>query len=226
MEVDHPGLRQKRLEEGDGILIAPGTTYYICVEGSDATIRYGHMDFTAFGSVELSSVFSFSPLLRPERAARIGQAIEELGRIEADTVSAVLTAEEMRISLMRSIFAHFDEPGGLAALHQARRIAPALELIGKNIEHPISRADLARSVSLSESRFSAVFTEIMNVSPMSDLRRAKLNEARTRLIQRGSSVKEVANQLGFCDQFHFSKMYQKLFGVSPSEDARGESIHP
>lgn len=42
-------------------------------------------------------------------------------------------------------------------------------------------------------------------------------KARELLINTNLSIKEIAEELGFCDQFHFSKRFKKRFKKSPSE---------
>jgi AraC-like DNA-binding protein len=72
-------------------------------------------------------------------------------------------------------------------------------------------------MKMSESRFSVVFSKIMNESPMTYVRNYKLREARVLMLANGLNVKEAAAAIGFCDEFHFSKMFKKHFGVSPTD---------
>jgi AraC-like DNA-binding protein len=46
--------------------------------------------------------------------------------------------------------------------------------------------------------------------------RLKMNLAAKWLEQPGALVKQVAERAGFCDQFHFSRAFKKVFGVAPN----------
>ena len=37
------------------------------------------------------------------------------------------------------------------------------------------------------------------------------------LINENLTIKEIAKQFNFCDEFHFSKQFKKIVGVSPKE---------
>ena len=41
-------------------------------------------------------------------------------------------------------------------------------------------------------------------------------EAKRRLLLSDASVRAISEELGFCDQFYFSRRFRQLFGVTPS----------
>ena len=48
------------------------------------------------------------------------------------------------------------------------------------------------------------------------LRRLRLEKARL-LVERGLTLKEIAAETGFYDEFHLSKAFKQFFGVPPSQ---------
>ncbi len=97
------------------------------------------------------------------------------------------------------------------------RIHRALILIGERIGESISVADLGRTVGLSRSQFSALFTRQMKVSPQVYIETIKLDRAGQMLRSPSWTVGQVAAAHGFASVFYFSTRFRRHFGLSPSE---------
>ncbi len=87
--------------------------------------------------------------------------------------------------------------------------------IGANIGKKISVSALARHTGYSESFVQHRFKEDFGMSPAKYVLCRKMRTARKMLVE-GKSSGEVASELGFYDQFHFSKVFKKYFGHPPS----------
>ncbi|MNZ91735.1 HTH-type transcriptional activator Btr [compost metagenome] len=81
---------------------------------------------------------------------------------------------------------------------------------------------LAEQFDLNPAYLSRVFKKMKSVSPLDLLIELKIEEAK-RLIQANprSLFKDVAFQLGYEDAFHFSKLFKKWTGVTPTEYKNG-----
>lgn len=55
---------------------------------------------------------------------------------------------------------------------------------------------------------------------MSYVRKLKINESKLLLRTGMYSVKKVAKQLGFANEFYFSRVFKKLEGHSPSDELK------
>lgn len=80
-------------------------------------------------------------------------------------------------------------------------------------------ADLARHVGLSVSVLTHTYPGLAGESPYRTIQRLKL-EAAKQLLQDGLTVKEVAGQLRFSSESHFSRLFKRLEGISPLEHRR------
>jgi AraC-like DNA-binding protein len=49
----------------------------------------------------------------------------------------------------------------------------------------------------------------------------RMAQARERLLTTSASIKEIALQVGYADQLHFSRVFRKHFGLSPRAFRRG-----
>lgn len=87
--------------------------------------------------------------------------------------------------------------------------------IDGHLDAPLELADLARAAKRSTSFLSHRFVEHFGLPPMTYVRQQRLREARRRLLA-GNSIRNVADELGFYDEFHFSKAFKAWFGESPS----------
>lgn len=90
------------------------------------------------------------------------------------------------------------------------------ETIDKKLSVPPSIADMARLVHHSESFLSHNFHEYFGNSPKKYIQEQRMKKA-GKLLLSGKKVFEVAFELGFYDEFHFSKAFKKYWQESPSE---------
>ena len=84
-----------------------------------------------------------------------------------------------------------------------------------------SLADLAKAVDLDSTYLCRIFRRFGQESPHLCIMRHKINRAAELLVQETSSVKEIASQVGYEDPFHFSRLFKKRFGDSPTSFRKG-----
>jgi AraC-like DNA-binding protein len=65
-----------------------------------------------------------------------------------------------------------------------------------------------------------LFTRFDHQSPYQFLLRLRMTRGAELLLTPGASVKQVAEELGFTDAFHFSRIFKKLMGLPPTQFAR------
>ena len=77
-------------------------------------------------------------------------------------------------------------------------------------------AEMAQLASLSPSRFHAVYKSVFATSPMQDLIDAKIGYAKSLLLSDDQlPLPEVAEKLGYNDQYHFIRQFKTVTGVTP-----------
>jgi len=84
----------------------------------------------------------------------------------------------------------------------------------------LSPQDVAREVGLTYESFRKRFVPLSGESPGQYQRRRRLDWARAAIYQGDRSMKQIADELGFCDVFHFSKAFKQVVGTTPSEYRR------
>lgn len=89
--------------------------------------------------------------------------------------------------------------------------------IGARLTGQIDFKAIARLMGVSYETFRKRFTRLADESP-GRYRDRLLHERGANLLRQTSmSVGEIADELGFCDAFHFSKQFKKHTGMSPRE---------
>ena len=81
--------------------------------------------------------------------------------------------------------------------------------------YPVSR--YAGEVHLSVRHFSALIRSYTGQRPMEWITTYTIGQAKHLLSLTDLSIKEIAGQLGFPEQFTFRKYFKRVVGVSPSE---------
>ncbi len=83
-----------------------------------------------------------------------------------------------------------------------------------------SPQETARRVGLTYENFRKRFAQLSGESPGKYQKRRRLEWACASIYHGQLSFKQIADTLGFCDVFHFSKAFKQEIGVTPSEYRR------
>jgi AraC family transcriptional regulator, arabinose operon regulatory protein len=81
---------------------------------------------------------------------------------------------------------------------------------------PMRVSDLAAMAGMSPSHFTRTFRAAIGYAPIDWLRHYRINQARRRLLESTDPIKEVARQVGYSDQFYFSKDFKRYTGLAPT----------
>lgn len=96
-------------------------------------------------------------------------------------------------------------------------VAKAVENIHKNLNRPLSVAQLSKELGVSRSHLIRQFKKGTRMTPLRYLNVARVDKAKELLQYTTFNVSEVSLQVGFKSIFHFSKVFRQLSGRNPSE---------
>lgn len=96
-------------------------------------------------------------------------------------------------------------------------VQKSIKYIKDNVEENISREDVAAYVGLNPDYLSRVFKKETGTNLIDYLIETKMIRAKQLLDSTKMSVSAVAQQLGYSNFSHFSKMFKKQNGVNPQE---------
>lgn len=103
------------------------------------------------------------------------------------------------------------------------RVARVLQRLKDAVPEALSSAELARGVGLSEGRLIHLFAEQLGVP----LRRYVLALRLRRtlfFLSRGHTLTDAAQEAGFSDSAHLTRVYREMYGLPPSKMFRSPSV--
>ena len=77
--------------------------------------------------------------------------------------------------------------------------------------------ELASLANLSEKRFISTFKNTVGLSPGQYINRLRMRKAVELIGNTDKKISEIAQILGYADQYAFSKAFRRTFGESPTE---------
>jgi signal transduction histidine kinase/AraC-like DNA-binding protein len=94
----------------------------------------------------------------------------------------------------------------------------AKEIVEENIDNPdFGLNELIKSLGMSRTLVHMKFTELINCSTGEFIRQIRLKRACQLLKQSTFRVSDICYMVGFSDPHHFSKVFKKYYGFTPSE---------
>jgi AraC family transcriptional regulator len=90
------------------------------------------------------------------------------------------------------------------------------EFIHAHIEEVITLNELARVAGLSPSHFCSLFRKTLGTTPHQFVLGCRIQHAKTLLADPSHSILDVALASGFRTHQHFSRIFHRLTGTSPS----------
>ena len=96
------------------------------------------------------------------------------------------------------------------------RLNRVIEYIEANLDREIALAALAQTAGMSTHYFCDLFKQSVQLSPHQYVLRRRIARARNLLNDPGVTVLEAAVRSGFSDQSHFTKIFRRIVGVTPT----------
>ncbi|MFW6060354.1 MAG: helix-turn-helix domain-containing protein [Phycisphaeraceae bacterium] len=217
----HLGIDQQIYEarQGDWLLFAPRVLHGECALPQRAGYRLlwflfeqdrvgCHMTrYTRGGGYELITSMGHQSIPRELSTATQHLAIEPTGPIP--TAQRVLVR---LVSWCLDCLAEQDAPP--AAAHPS--VTEVARLVRDRLDRPPTVVELANHVGLSPNYLSSLFHQQTGRTLRAFMDAARIEQAQRMLADPQRSVKQTAYQLGFADPHHFSRVFQRVTGQTPS----------
>lgn len=97
------------------------------------------------------------------------------------------------------------------------RIYPAIQMIKEGYGGNLTVAQLAERCAMSPSSLHRAFKQTICMTPMQYLQEYRLKQVSQKLLTGKQTLAQIAEQCGFCDEFHLSRNFKKQYAMSPRE---------
>jgi two-component system response regulator YesN len=99
--------------------------------------------------------------------------------------------------------------------NHSKPVVDAINYIRTHLCASLTVKEVSETIFYSQSKLSELFKKEVGQSIASYIEDLVMSHAQTMLIYSDLSVGSVSERLGFCDQFYFSRRFNKRFGISP-----------
>ena len=215
---------ERRVAAGDVIVVFPGMRHGYGRGPEDARWSEAFIVFhgAVFAELERDGLIDrrrpvLSPGIDPGLVAAFDALIDE-ARSERP-LDARLTVARVHL-LLADIAVRDAERGGDAAFAAAARAR-----LEERIDAPLDRPAGARVFPLGAEAFRKRFARAVGVPPARYRQLRRIDRAKEMLVSGERTLAEIAERLGWCDQYFFSRQFKQVTGSSPAafrRDYRGE----
>lgn len=142
------------------------------------------------------------------------------GQLYAESLGHVLALHLLRTYCTQRLAPKFCK-GGLPS-HHVRRV---VEYINAHLAQPLTLAELAGLLQMSEAHFIRAFRQTMGCTPHHYLIERRIEQAKALLATPWVPISAVAMRVGFQTHSHFTMLFRKLTGVSPTAYRNAQLAH-
>jgi AraC-like DNA-binding protein len=163
-------------------------------------------------------VFDFEAEAEDRRLVRAASAEMRAGRGESEFTLGFRVQTLINRTLSRVPAAYW------AGRSSDDRMVRVLRRLKAGVADGVDNALLAREAGLGRGAFGRFFREATGDTPHRYLLRLRVERACELLSMEEAAVDEIAAATGFCDRFHFTRVFKRQMGVGPAEYRRRRAV--
>lgn len=205
-----------RIAPGTLYLTPPGSVHQIAATDAKRPMTYYAVLIDAEGEAELLALLGTLGFRRGPIVVGTSQRFffaDLLGKSASGRPELVMAAYHGLLAFLYGI------AGGQAAAQRPAdnaHVEKALAIMQGAIERSLDLGAICSRIELSREHFVRVFSERMGMPPMRYYTRLKIEAARAMLSSTNLRVQEIADKLGFENQFGFARAFRRVSGMSPT----------
>ncbi len=177
-----------------------------------------HFRFTLFACIDLTSLLDMPLRIGMQHSERIMTAIRTgLEAKYGEELKDTIISNRVALEILEIILdVSTPNPERMRQFEAMSRFIPLFKFLKDNLHRPVSVDEMAGISNTSLAHFHHVFRESLGYSPMNYLKKLRLDRAGQLLVYTDESIADIADRVGFKNQFHFSREFRRGSGVSPS----------
>lgn len=216
--------RRSSLFSSYSTFLIPPSTDYQFESMDDSIIEYYRVSFNVFRS-EGDDALRFCEQLFPDRhelrVYPLAQWIDLLNQLYVGKTSL----DDIEAHRQQ---AHFQKLIGFLLEHNlqlevmtgsTQTVEQTIEYMQTNYKENITVRQLAQMASVPAWQFTSIFKVLTSKKPLDYLTELRINRAKEWLLHTDNPLREIAERVGFTDEYYFSRRFRLMTGYSPRQYA-------
>jgi len=203
---------------GDIRLINPGDIH-VCKSKT-----WGYITFTPNNNFvenfsescqkELHNITFTKPVINNHKLAKLFIDLNSANKEWQDELMAENILEELIVNLISSYSNNEVKTKDIS--YSKKRLLQTIEYMKSKFNENLKLENLAQISGLSKYHFLRKFKEEFNMTPHAYLLQIRIQNAKNMLLNQ-DSLTDIALSCGFSDQSHFTRVFNKVYGMSPGK---------
>ncbi len=127
---------------------------------------------------------------------------------------AELALKRLELFLLRTIFENEPQKAGNPLSQSARHYAAVVKFLEENLHRNLSVGEIACACRIGEVNLKKIFSRYAGVGVIAYFNHLKMHAA-VKLLEKGATVRETAEALGFVNQNYFCTVFKRVMGKAP-----------
>ncbi|HCE46292.1 MAG TPA: hypothetical protein DET40_22325 [Lentisphaeria bacterium] len=223
--VEHHGRRYELLPGSLYLIPAHSPGKYVCPKRME--LLWCHFTARIFGEIDLFDYYGCShevriPQSETDDMLKMWKRFVTVSSLE--TAAANVESTGILNILISRFLATADESKARKKSESWNRFKPSLDFIDKNLSRQIRIPEIAKIAGFQENYFTNLFHSTFGTPPLDYINSMRMRKAGNMLRSGSKSLKEISSECGFCDQFHFSTVFKRRMGMTPSQFRKSLSL--
>lgn len=218
--------KRYELKSNSAFVIPPFT---ICSYGASKTDPWDNywIHFTGSNAKEYTPVCGEVISIPPGKNARIEDRMilfeEMLSNLEAHSNFDNVIYANVNLKYFLTSIRQIDRYRLTGDCETKSYMSIAVSFMNNNLKKRITLDNLSEACNCSKSNLNKLFAKNMHCPPMDYFIQLKMQRACRYLANSNRKIKSIAMELGYEDQYYFSRLFSKIIGKAPSEYRNEES---
>ncbi|SFS72527.1 AraC family transcriptional regulator [Paenibacillus sp. BC26] len=210
--------------------VLPPSSAYQLESMDDSEIEYYRVSFSVF-HVNDGTAERFEQQLFPDREelriypqSQWSELLDKLyvDHTKQDNIEAYRQQLQFQriIEVMLELNLQVDQPQS-----SAQTVEQTIQYMQANFRDPITVTQLAQLANVPSWQYTSIFKELTGKKPLDYLTELRINRAKEWLIGTESTLREIAEHVGFTDEYYFSRRFRHMTGSSPRQYALSRRLN-
>ena len=200
------------IRAGQGFLLFPGVEHeYGTNENSDWDERHVFFEGPAFDLWREQGLLDPArPVFTCEPVERWSLRLQQVWNDAANPLDQLIRLQRFLMECGLVATAPRSDDQEFQWLEQARK------RLTETLDDPEGIEHVAREIGLSHQTFRKTFRLLQGCPPGRYRAFQTMEAAARRLLTESTPIKQISDELGFCDEFHFARRFKLLMGSTPA----------